>query len=275
MQELIGALSLASIYVLFALGMSLTWGTIDILNFAHGSIFMFSAFTAYLVLQSTSLSFLVVLLIGVVGRRGHVPADPGVGVRADHQTGQGQTVRRDADPHRRHRRRDHSRCRSRSTTPRATRSGFENSSFQVTKITFGDYWVTNVQLITIVLAAVLGIATAWWLRRSRQGLALRAIGVDSEVASIMGVDRRRLALVTMAVAGAMAGLAGILLTYSLGAITPESGDTLLVKAFACIILGGVGSMAGVYAGVVPPRGRRDRGPHARPTGSGSTRCRSA
>jgi branched-chain amino acid transport system permease protein len=126
--------------------------------------------------------------------------------------------------------------------------GFENSSFQVTKITFGDYWVTNVQLITIVLAAVLGIATAWWLRRSRQGLALRSIGVDSEVASIMGVDRRRLALATMAVAGAMAGLAGILLTYSLGAITPESGDTLLVKAFACIILGGVGSTAGVYLG---------------------------
>ena len=63
----------------------------------------------------------------------------------------------------------------------------------------------------------------------------------------------------MAVAGGLAGLAGILLTYSLGAITPESGDTLLVKAFACIILGGVGSTAGVYAGV-PPRGRRDRGP---------------
>ena len=44
-------MSLGSIYLLFALGMSLTWGTIDILNFAHGSIFMFSAFTAYLVLQ--------------------------------------------------------------------------------------------------------------------------------------------------------------------------------------------------------------------------------
>ena len=64
----------------------------------------------------------------------------------------------------------------------------------------------------------------------------------------MGVDRRKLALATMAVAGAMAGLAGILLTYSLGAITPESGDTLLVKAFACIILGGVGSMVGVAVG---------------------------
>ncbi len=52
----------------------------------------------------------------------------------------------------------------------------------------------------------------------------------------------------MATAGAMAGLAGVLFTYSLGAITPESGDTLLVKAFAIIILGGVGSMAGVAFG---------------------------
>ena len=90
----------------------------------------------------------------------------------------------------------------------------------------------------------------------------------------MGVDRRRLALATMAVAGAMAGLAGILLTYSLGAITPESGDTLLVKAFACIILGGVGSTAGVYPGRSssrPPRPWSSR----RRTGSGSTRSRSA
>jgi branched-chain amino acid transport system permease protein len=64
----------------------------------------------------------------------------------------------------------------------------------------------------------------------------------------MGIDRRALALGTMAVSGAMAGLAGVLFTYSLGAIVPESGDTLLVKAFAIIILGGVGSMVGVLFG---------------------------
>jgi branched-chain amino acid transport system permease protein len=247
MQELIGALSLGSIYVLFALGMSLTWGTIDILNFAHGSIFMFSSFTAYLLLQRAALPFVVMLLVGMlVGAvfsllvqvlafeqilkraRDKRSAEMqiligGIGVAiiplsiAQHYT---------------------------SSTP----FGFEASSFAVTKLTFGDYWVTNIQLLTIVLAAVLGVGTSWWLRRSRQGLALRAIGVDAEVASIMGVDRRRLALGAMAVSGAMAGLAGILLTYSLGALTPESGDTLLVKAFACIILGGVGSTAGVYAG---------------------------
>jgi branched-chain amino acid transport system permease protein len=247
MQELIGALSLASIYVLFALGMSLTWGTIDILNFAHGSIFMFSAFTAYVLLQRAPLPFLVVILIGiVVGALFSLL----IQVLAFEQILKRAKDKRSAEmqiliggigiaivP-----------LSIAQYYTKSTPFGFEASPFQVTKLTFGDYWITNVQLMTIVLAAVLGVATSLWLRRSRQGLALRAIGVDSEVSSIMGVDRRRLALGAMAVAGALAGLAGILLTYSLGAITPESGDTLLVKAFAAIILGGVGSTAGVYAG---------------------------
>ena len=55
MQELLTAISLGSIYLLFALGMSLTWGTIDVLNFSHGSIFMFSTFMAYLILESVAL----------------------------------------------------------------------------------------------------------------------------------------------------------------------------------------------------------------------------
>jgi branched-chain amino acid transport system permease protein len=247
MQELIGALSLASIYVLFALGMSLTWGTIDILNFAHGSIFMFSAFTAYLLLQSTALPFVAMLLIGiVVGALFSLI----IQVLAFEQILKRAKDKRSAEmqiliggigiaivP-----------LAIAQSYTKSNPFGFEGSPFAVTKLTFGNYWITNVQLMTIVLAAVFGVATSLWLRRSRQGLALRAVGVDAEVASIMGVDRRRLALGAMAVAGAMAGLAGILLTYNLGAITPESGDTLLVKAFAAIILGGVGSTAGVYLG---------------------------
>ena len=61
MQERRDVMGLGSIYLLFALGMSLTWGTIDILNFAHGSIFMFSAFTAYLDPASPPLPLLVVI----------------------------------------------------------------------------------------------------------------------------------------------------------------------------------------------------------------------
>ena len=126
--------------------------------------------------------------------------------------------------------------------------GLQDSTFDVTVWRHGDLFITNVAVYTIILAAVLWAATALWLRLTRQGLATRAIGVDAETASLMGIDRRRLALVTMAVSGGCAGLAGVMFTYYLGAITPESGDTLLVKAFAIIILGGVGSMWGVAFG---------------------------
>ena len=63
LQNLVNAIALGSIYLLFALGMSLAWGTIGILNFAHGSIFMFSAFTAYLIVQAVKLPLVAVILI--------------------------------------------------------------------------------------------------------------------------------------------------------------------------------------------------------------------
>jgi branched-chain amino acid transport system permease protein len=247
MQDILSAVSLGSIYLLFALGMSLTWGTIDVLNFSHGSIFMFSVFTAYLLLEHGSLPFLLVVLIGVA-----VGALMSVVVQV---VAFEQIIKRARDKRQAEMQiliggigvaiiplaiaQEHT---------KSTPFGLRASSFKVTTHVFNDVHITNIAIITIVVAVSLWALITLWLRRSRNGLALRAIGVDAEVASLMGVDRRRLALVTMAVAGGLAGLAGVLFTFTLGAITAESGDTLLLKAFACIILGGVGSMVGVLFG---------------------------
>jgi branched-chain amino acid transport system permease protein len=247
LQDLINAITLGSIYLLFAQGMSLAWGTIGILNFAHGSIFMFAAFVAYLIVGYVRLPLIAVILVGAaVGAVLSVAVqvlayepilararDPrsaemqiligGIGVAgiplaiAQHHT-------------------------------KSNPFGLGDSSYQSHSYVIGGLRITNTQLLIVVCALVLGLGAAWWLRSSRNGLALRAIGVDSEVASMMGVDRRKLAILTMTVSGAMAGLAGVLLTYNLGAITPESGETLILKAFAAIILGGVGSMLGVVVG---------------------------
>ncbi|MDT9591694.1 branched-chain amino acid ABC transporter permease [Nocardioides zeae] len=247
MQDLLTVISLGSIYLLFALGMSLTWGTIDILNFSHGSIFMFSTFTSYLVLGETTLPFVAVALIAVV-----VGAVLSVAIQvlAFEQIIKRARTKKNAEmqiliggigiaiiPL--------------AIAQHHTKSnpfGLRASSFEVETWLLGDLRVTNISVITIVVAVALWAAVSLWLHRSRHGLALRSIGVDAEVASLMGVDRRRLALATMAVSGGLAGLAGVLFTFSLGALTPESGDTLLVKAFAIIILGGVGSMLGVAFG---------------------------
>lgn len=247
MQDILGAVILGSTYLLFALGMSLTWGTIDILNFSHGSIFMFSAFSAHLVLQSTSLPLLALIVIGIVvgallSLLVQVVAFEQILKRSKNKkTAEMQVLIGGIGV---------------AIIPlviaqdytKSNPFGLRASSFDVSTWNFGGLYVTNIGVLTVVLAVLLWVGTALWLRRSRHGLALRAIGVDAEVASLMGVDRRRLALATMAVAGALAGLAGVLFTFSLGAITPESGDSLLVKAFAIIVLGGVGSMVGVLFG---------------------------
>ena len=247
LQELVNAAALGSIYLLFALGMSLAWGTIGILNFAHGSIFMFSAFTAYLIVNKTQLPMVAVIAIGtaagaVMSLAVQVLAFEPILRRArDHRTAEMQILIAGIGI---------------ASIPlaiaqRQTKSnpfGFTGSSFHATTNEVAGVRITNVAIIVILAALVLGVAIATWLRISRNGLALRSIGVDSEVSSIMGIDRRRLALLTMLVAGALAGLAGVLLTYHLGAITPESGEALILKAFAAIILGGVGSVAGVVVG---------------------------
>lgn len=247
LQDLVNAVALGSIYLLFALGMSLSWGTIDVLNFAHGSIFMFSAFTAYLIVNSSHLPMVAAIVIGSAAGAAMSLAvqvlafEPILKRAKDRRTAEMQILIGGIGV---------------AGVPLAiaqyyTKSnpfGFADSGFEATTFVVGGVRVTNTQLVIVSVALVLGIGLARWLRVSRNGLALRAIGVDAEVASIMGIDRRRLALVTMTLAGALAGLAGVLLTYNLGAITPESGETLILKAFAAIILGGVGSMTGVVVG---------------------------
>ncbi len=247
-QDVLNALTSASLYLLFGLGMSLAWGTIGVLNFAHGSIFMFAAFTSYLVVTEVALPLPALVLIGVA-------------------TGAALSVLVQVlafEPIQRRSAGDHRQAEMQilvggigiaivplAIAQRETGSqtfGFSAGTFDVAVWELGPVRLSNVALISIVAAFGLAALLGWWLHSARPGLALRAIGVDPEVATMMGVDRRRLALLTMAVAGGLAGLAGVLLTYYLGSIAPETGDAFLLKAFAAIILGGVGSIGGVVLG---------------------------
>ncbi|MCZ4078041.1 branched-chain amino acid ABC transporter permease [Rhodococcus sp. H36-A4] len=246
-QTLVDAAILGSIYVLFCLGMSLVWGTVGILNFAHGAIFMFSGFVGYLVVKDQQLPMIGVIAVSVV---------VGALLSTAMEVLAFQPILRRARTHRIAELQILIGGIGVAAIPLAiaqyvTKSepfGFSNSSYAVQVFSFLGLRISNTGVIIVVSAVVLTVGMAMWLRKSMTGLALRAIGVDAETASLMGVDRRKLSVATMAFAGGLAGLAGALLTFNLGAITPESGETLLIKAFAVIILGGVGSTAGVAAG---------------------------
>jgi branched-chain amino acid transport system permease protein len=246
-QVLVNSLTLGSVYLIFALGMSLAWGTIGILNFAHGSIFMFSAFVAYLVLKHVHLSIVPTLIIGVVAGAAMslivevFAFQPILRHNKDAQQAELQILLAGIGI---------------AGIPVALAlKGSTNDSFSLSGSTFtvrtyvwSGLHVSNIQIIVTLTGLTVGIGMAIWLRHSGTGLALRAIGVDAEVSSLMGVNRDFLSLGTMAFAGALAGLAGTLLTFDLGAISPETGNTFLLEAFAAIVLGGVGSMVGVIVG---------------------------
>ena len=218
-ETLINAVTLGSIYLLFALGMSVAWGTIGILNFAHGSTFMISAMVAYYLVQQVSLPMPVMILIGgAVGMLVSVLTqalvfkpiqrrNPDL-LKAEMQIvvggiGVASVLLAIAQ-----------------NLTKSVPFGFSASTFTIRAYWVGPVQISNVQLVILVAAAVLAGLTAWWLRSARAGLALRAIGVNPEVASLMGVDRGRMALGTMAAAGALAGIGNFAAPLRSGELWP-------------------------------------------------------
>ncbi|GAA1505948.1 branched-chain amino acid ABC transporter permease [Nocardioides humi] len=249
MQDLVNVATLASIYLLFAIGMSLVWGSIGILNLAHASVFACSAFAGYLVLERVSLPIIPVVAICVVVGAALstlvqiVAFEPILNRAHDMRTAEFQILVGGLGVD----------AALLAIVQKATTSapfGFTEGSFAIKTFTWGSIRISNIQLIIIVVGALVATAAALWMRRSRTGLALRAIGIDAETAALMGIKRTRLARLTMTMAGGLAGLAGALLTYNLGSVESTSANALLIKAFAAIILGGVGSVAGVVVGCV-------------------------
>ena len=140
--------------------------------------------------------------------------------------------------------------------------GFENSSFEVTKITFGDYWITNVaahddRRSPPCSASRRRGGCAGPGRASRSGPSASTPRSPRSWASTAASSRWRPWRSPEPWPDSPASCS----RTRLGAITPESGDTLLVKAFACIILGGVGSTAGCAFGSFLLAAAETCGPH--------------
>ena len=110
---------------------------------------------------------------------------------------------------------------------------------------------TRVKLLELLIIgiSVLGTAgLAWWIRRTRNGRALRAVAFDPETASLMGINKERLTILTMFVSGALAGLAGVLIGLRFHVVHAYMGDPLMLIAIAAIIIGGIGSIQGAIFG---------------------------
>ncbi len=109
---------------------------------------------------------------------------------------------------------------------------------------FGDVRVTAAQLLILGATAVLVAGLVALLRLSRLGLAIRAMAERPDAAQLMGVDTGRTAAIVSFLSGALAGAGGVLIGLNFNAIQPYMGETMMLRGFAVIIVGGLGDIGG-------------------------------
>ncbi|RKJ41906.1 branched-chain amino acid ABC transporter permease, partial [Butyricicoccus sp. 1XD8-22] len=105
-----------------------------------------------------------------------------------------------------------------------------------------------VQIVIFVISIILMIGLTMWLSKTKAGKALRATAENLETASILGVDTKKIITLTVIIASAIGGIAGILVGMAFNSVSPQMGLSMGLKGLAIIILGGMGNVKGAMVG---------------------------
>ena len=238
-QAGVSGIMTGGLYAVMAVGLSLTWGLLKVINLAHFALILGSAYVTYQITTSTGadplLSGLVVVpclfVIGVavqwvidrfqVDEFNSLLLSFGlfiIAIQLINNIWSADFRQIDA-----------------SENPYATRAIF-----------IGSIAFPVPQLMALGTALVLALATYVVLRRTYFGKALRAVAYDREIAGAFGVDHRRIGMLTAGLASAMAGLAGVLIGIN-QAVFPELASEWVGLIFTVVILGGIGNLLGAVA----------------------------
>jgi branched-chain amino acid transport system permease protein len=252
LQQLINGLTLGSIYGLIAIGYTMVFGIIGMVNFAHGDLFMLSAFIALLIflvltkilgVTSLALAFIIVLIAGMIltsvwnwtierlayrPLRGSFRLAPlisaiGMSIFLSNfvQVVQGP--------------------RNKPVPPMFN---------EVIHFSAGGYDVTlqYKQLVIGFVTAVLLVAFWWLVQKTALGRAQRACEQDRKMAALLGIDVDRTISITFVIGAALAAVAGVLYMMYYGVVNFSDGFLPGVKAFTAAVLGGIGSLPGAVLG---------------------------
>ncbi len=252
LQQLINGLTLGSIYGLIAIGYTMVYGIIGMINFAHGDIFMIGAFIsliAFLILMSLGLTFiplalLIVLIVAMVVTSAY-----------------GWTVERLAYRPLRE---------SFRLAPLITAIGmsiFLQNYVQIAQgarvkplqpVITGGYTImekngftvqiSNIQILIMVLTVALMAVFSWIIAKTPLGRAQRACEQDRVMASLLGVNVDRTISLTFVIGAALAAVAGLMFLLYYGVIDFYIGFIAGIKAFTAAVLGGIGSLPGAMLG---------------------------
>ena len=238
-QQAINAIQLGSIYALIALGYSLVYGVLTMINFAHGDIFMLGAFVCLLLAAFIPLPFPVILVVvmaamALVGmlieRVAYRPLTnaPRVSLVIT-ALGCGLVIQNTVlglSPYSR-------------PMPRL----FESTNFEVCGVA-----ISTLQLLIIGTSAVLTVGLDFMVRKTSFGIAMRAVAYDHFTVPLMGVPVNRIIAYTFAIGAGLGGAAGVLYGQAYPVIGAAMGVLVGWKAFIAAVIGGIGNMRGAVLG---------------------------
>jgi branched-chain amino acid transport system permease protein len=241
LQLLVNGLVTGSVYAIAAVGISLVYGILRLVNFAYGDMMTFGAFAGFFANATLGLPMIASAVFGMAAvavlsvaldlvlwrplrhrRAGFMSlflASIGVALVLR------QAILLVWGPQ-----------------PRA----YDVDPFKVYVV--GDVRLSLAQVATIVAAAVAIVAIGVFLARSSTGRVMRAMSDDRVLAQLSGVDVNRVILTTWIISGLAAGLAGVLAALVQSTFDPNFGFQLLLPVFAAVVLGGIGSAYGALAG---------------------------
>jgi branched-chain amino acid transport system permease protein len=236
-QQVLNGLILGSTYALVAIGYTLVFGVLNLLNFAHANVFALGGFLLFAGLVSVGLPFpLAVLLVLVAGL--------GLGYLTELVCFRPGSSRND------------------ELTPAIASIAFGLVLTEVVakvwgseplrlpplldvgSLNLGDLQVSGVQALILALSLALMAGLDLMLRRTRLGFSLRAVAENREVAQLLGVNVRATVLLAFMLSGGLATLAGVLVSARLGLADPNIGLSYGLRALAVMVIGGLGNVRG-------------------------------
>lgn len=242
-QQFVNAISLGGVYALFALGFTLVFGVLNVLNLAHGAVFMLGAYAALqgVVLFRLPILAAIVLAMAVTGLAGwaldRMIFAPLRARQAPHLAPMIATIG----------------VAIALTSVVEGFFGAENLRFPMQSlpsdaIRLGGAQITWLELEIIFLAVALMTMLMWGLKKTRVGCALRALAESPKAASLLGVNVEGLFCATSIVAALLGGMAGVLIALYSNAVFPHMGQPMMHKGIAVVILGGMGDIRGALLG---------------------------
>ncbi len=239
-QQLINGLSLGSIYALIALGYTMVYGIIKLINFAHGDIYMLGAYIGFFAITTLNVGFFPALLIAMIGcaiigvvieRIAYKPLRNATRIAAL-ITAIGVSYFIEAATQ-----------RFLGTNVRSFPSVLSTETIQ-----FAGLRISYQQIYIFITTIVLMLLLQAIVKKTKVGRAMRAVSVDADAARLMGINVDATISYTFAIGSALAGAAGVLVGIYYSSINPLMGMVPGVKAFIAAVFGGIGIVPGAMFG---------------------------